>query len=162
LGRIAVPAFFRAEGFDATTILEMFGRTDVEDVEWIAKAGELVLGVTHKDARIRYRSAERRAVIDAKLRMLCPASGNLTVDEHVKWLSGRIVCAASVVGLYFIEAGEDMKKTVRAGAAPVGPVLGFAGSDLDGVYGPKTHNAMLFWGGAGQGQQCCGHDYLNA
>jgi len=63
LGRKAVPEFFRSEGYETTTILELFGRTDVRDVEWIEKAGELGLVVAHKDARIRYRPAERQAVL---------------------------------------------------------------------------------------------------
>ena len=78
-----MPAFFRAEGYETTTIQEMFGRTDIRDVEWIAKAGELGLVVAHKDARIRYRPAERQAVVDAKLRMLCLTSGNMTTQEQV-------------------------------------------------------------------------------
>ena len=83
LGRLAVPAFFRDAGFDTTTIMELFGRTNVPDVEWIGMAGALNMVVAHKDSRIRYRPAERRAVIKAKLRMLCLTSGNLTVAEQV-------------------------------------------------------------------------------
>jgi predicted nuclease of predicted toxin-antitoxin system len=78
-----MPAFFRGEGFETTTILELFGRTDVPDVEWIRKAGELGMVVAHKDARIRYRPVERQAVVDARLRMLCLTSGNLTASEQV-------------------------------------------------------------------------------
>jgi len=84
LGRVAMPAFFREEGFDTTTIMDMFGRTNVKDVEWIAQAGELGLVVAHKDSRIRYRPAERQAVIVAKLRMLCLTSGNMTAEEQVE------------------------------------------------------------------------------
>jgi hypothetical protein len=47
-----VPAFFRNIGFETTTILELFGRADVPDVEWIKIAGERGLVVVHKDARI--------------------------------------------------------------------------------------------------------------
>jgi predicted nuclease of predicted toxin-antitoxin system len=79
-----VPAFFRAAGFETTTIAELFGRTDVPDVEWIRRAGELDMVVAHKDARIRYRPAERQAVISSKLRLLCLTSGNLRADEQVE------------------------------------------------------------------------------
>jgi predicted nuclease of predicted toxin-antitoxin system len=79
-----MPAFFREEGFDTTTIQELFGRTDVTDVEWIKKAGESDMVVAHKDARIRYRPAERKAVIESKLRMLCLTSGNMTTAEQVE------------------------------------------------------------------------------
>ncbi|MDR2372853.1 MAG: hypothetical protein LBD77_01855 [Bifidobacteriaceae bacterium] len=83
LGRVAVPAFFRGEGFETTTILELFGRTNIPDEEWIRRAGALGMVVAHKDARIRYRPAERQAVVDARLRMLCLTSGNLTASEQV-------------------------------------------------------------------------------
>jgi hypothetical protein len=61
----------------------LFGRTDLPDVEWIAKAGELEMVVAHKDYRIRYRPAERQAVVAAALRMICLTSGNLKADEMV-------------------------------------------------------------------------------
>lgn len=84
LGQKAVPTFFREAGFDTTTIQELFGHTKVRDVEWIARAGELNMVVAHKDARIRYRPAERRAVIEAKLRLLCLTSGNMKTEEQVE------------------------------------------------------------------------------
>ena len=84
LGRVAMPAFFRDAGYETTTILEMFGRADVRDVDWIAEAGRLGLVVAHKDARIRYRPAERQAVLSAKLRMLCLTSGNMTAQDQVE------------------------------------------------------------------------------
>jgi hypothetical protein len=40
--------------------------------------------VAHKDSRIRYRPAERQAVIEARLRMLCLVSGNLKAAEQVE------------------------------------------------------------------------------
>ncbi|MCL2783408.1 MAG: hypothetical protein FWD80_05480 [Propionibacteriaceae bacterium] len=85
LGRVAIPAFFRSLGYETTTILEMFGRTDVRDVDWIEEAGRAGLVVAHKDARIRYRPAERQAVLAAKLRMLCLTSGNLTAQDQVEY-----------------------------------------------------------------------------
>jgi predicted nuclease of predicted toxin-antitoxin system len=84
LGSLAVPAFFRQAGFDTTTIAELFGRTDVPDVEWIQQAGKLGMVVVNKDARIRYRPAERQAVIQARLRLLCLTSGNLRTAEQVE------------------------------------------------------------------------------
>jgi len=81
---VAVPAFFRAAGYSTTTIVEMFGRPGVPDVEWIEESGRLGLVVAHKDARIRYRPAGKQAVIAARLRLLCLTSGNLTADEQVQ------------------------------------------------------------------------------
>jgi hypothetical protein len=79
-----VPAFFREAGFDTTTIAELFGTPRVEDVRWIRRAGELDMVVAHKDSRIRYRPAERRAVIETRLRMLCLVSGNMKAAEQVE------------------------------------------------------------------------------
>jgi len=79
-----MPTFFREAGYETTTIQEMFGRTDVRDVDWITEAGKLGLVVAHKDARIRYRPAERQAVLTAQLRMLCLTSGNMTAQEQVE------------------------------------------------------------------------------
>ncbi|MCL2472028.1 MAG: hypothetical protein FWF25_09890 [Propionibacteriaceae bacterium] len=79
-----MPAFFRSAGYQTTTIFELFGRTDVADVEWIGEAGRLDYVVAHKDAKIRYRPAERQAVLSAKLRMLCLASGNMKAEEQVE------------------------------------------------------------------------------
>lgn len=84
LGRKAVPGYFRSAGYETITIVELFGRSDVRDIEWIEKAGELDLVVAHKDTRIRYRPAERRAVLEAKLRMLCLVSGNMQAEEQVE------------------------------------------------------------------------------
>jgi peptidoglycan hydrolase-like protein with peptidoglycan-binding domain len=42
----------------------------------------------------------------------------------------------------------------------------YAGTNPDGIYGPITHNAMLFWSGQGtdykpsQPQYWCAHDYV--
>jgi len=84
LGRIAVPAFFKSEGFEVTTIMELFGHANVPDVEWICRAGELDAVVAHKDKRIRYRPAEQKAVQEARLRMLCLTGGNMTAQDQVE------------------------------------------------------------------------------
>ncbi|MDR1294148.1 MAG: hypothetical protein LBK59_04225 [Bifidobacteriaceae bacterium] len=39
--------------------------------------------VAHKDARIRYRPAERKAVVESGLRMLCLANGNMRAQDQV-------------------------------------------------------------------------------
>jgi len=63
----------------------MFGRTNVPDEQWIKVAGGSGMVVAHKDPHIRRRPAERRAAIDAKLRMLCLTNGNLVTEQQVDY-----------------------------------------------------------------------------
>lgn len=79
-----MPTFFRDRGFDTTTVLEQFGRTDVPDEEWIRWAGEENVVVAHKDSRIRYRPSQIDAVRRYSARMLCLTKGNLMTAEQVE------------------------------------------------------------------------------
>lgn len=49
----------------------------VDDVAWLRLAGERGWPVLMKDERIKYRAAERRALIDHGVRAFCLTSGNL-------------------------------------------------------------------------------------
>jgi predicted nuclease of predicted toxin-antitoxin system len=84
LGCNAMPAFFRNAGFETSTVAELFGRSDVPGVDWIRRAAALDMVVAHKDSKIRYRAAEKQAVVDSGLRMLCLTSGNLKTAEQVQ------------------------------------------------------------------------------
>ena len=50
---------------------------DVTDVDWLAHAGRNGWPVLMKDERIRYRPAEKDAVIAFKVQAFCLTSGNL-------------------------------------------------------------------------------------
>ena len=50
----------------------------VKDEEWLRDAGRQVWVVLMKDDRIRYRQAERDALISSRVRAFSLASGNLT------------------------------------------------------------------------------------
>jgi len=66
LGRVQVPTLLRAAGLHVRTLSEEYGvpaDEDVPDTEWLAHAGQRGWPVLMKDERIRYRSAERGAVL---------------------------------------------------------------------------------------------------
>lgn len=83
LGRIRVPALLRAAGLRLVTLSEHYGVPAdeiVRDEKWLELAGEKGWTVLMKDARIRYRPAEREAVRLHGVRCFCLASQQLTGD----------------------------------------------------------------------------------
>ncbi len=84
LGRRQVPERLRAAGLRLRTLAEVYGipaDEAVADTEWLTRAGQLGWVVLMKDDRIRYRPAERAAVIDHQVRAFCLTSGNLRAAD---------------------------------------------------------------------------------
>jgi len=84
LGAVQVPLLLRDAGWTLTTLVEHYGRpTDesVADVDWLALCGERSWPVLMKDDKIRYRTAEREALVKAGVIAFCLASGNLRSAE---------------------------------------------------------------------------------
>ena len=84
LGRIQVPRLLRAEGLKARTLAEEYGipaDEEVADADWLALAGGNSWPVLMKDERIRYRSAERQALIAFRVQAFCLTNGNLRAAE---------------------------------------------------------------------------------
>jgi hypothetical protein len=80
LGRVQVPTLLRAAGLRVRTLAEEYGMPadeNVTDVDWLAHAGRNGWPVLMKDDRIRYRPAEKAAVITFKVQGFCLTSGNL-------------------------------------------------------------------------------------
>lgn len=80
LGRVRVPALLRESGWALITLSEHYGVPHdeaVDDVAWLLLAGERGWPVLMKDERIKYPTAERRALIDHGVRAFCLTSGNL-------------------------------------------------------------------------------------
>lgn len=80
LGGVTVPRLLREAGWELTTLAENYGKPAdevVPDVDWLALAGQNSWAVLMKDEKIRYRAAERAALVDAGVRAFCLASGNL-------------------------------------------------------------------------------------
>jgi hypothetical protein len=84
LGRRQVPDLLRAAGLRLHTLAEVYGipaDETIADVEWLMRAGGEGWAVLMKDERIRYRPAERAAVVDHSVRAFCLTSGNLRAHE---------------------------------------------------------------------------------
>lgn len=84
LGRRQVPELLRAAGLRLYTLAEVYGvpaDESIADTEWLAHAGQQGWVVLMKDDRIRYRPAERAAVLDHHVRAFCLSSGNLRAAD---------------------------------------------------------------------------------
>ena len=84
LGRRQVPDLLRAAGLRLRALAEVYGipaDETIADVDWLARAGREGWAVLMKDERIRYRPAERAALIDHRVRAFCLTSGNLRAVE---------------------------------------------------------------------------------
>lgn len=80
LGRRQVPALLRDAGLRLHTLAEVYGVPEdeaVADTEWLELAGQRGWPVLMKDERIRYRPAERAAVVAHRVQAFCLTGGNL-------------------------------------------------------------------------------------
>jgi len=83
LGRVRDPSLLRAADWSLVTLSEHYGVPQDEavvDVEWLQLAGLEGWPVLMKDERIKYRTAERHALIAHDVRAFCLTSGNLTAQ----------------------------------------------------------------------------------
>ncbi|MFN8076741.1 MAG: hypothetical protein U0Q15_15160 [Kineosporiaceae bacterium] len=112
LGGRQVPALLKAAGLDVLTLADVYGvpaDEDVADAEWLEKAGRSGWVVLMKDERIRYRTAERAALVDGDVRAFCLTSGNLRAAQMAEAfldnLAGiRKACQESGPFLYAVSA----------------------------------------------------------
>lgn len=84
LGRRQFPELLRAAGLRLRTLAEVYGvpaDETVDDIDWLARAGQEGWAVLMKDERIRYRTAERDALQAHDVRAFCLSSGNLRAAE---------------------------------------------------------------------------------
>jgi len=113
LGRRQVPDLMRAAGLRLQTLAEVYGipaDEDVADVDWLELAGTRGWVVLMKDERIRYRPAERRALIDHEVMAFCLTSGNLRAQQMAElYLSSlraiTAACRRQGPFLYAVSAG---------------------------------------------------------
>jgi hypothetical protein len=122
LGRRQVPDLLRAAGLRLRTLAEVYGipaDETVADVEWLARAGGEEWVVLMKDERIRYRPAERGALVAHGVRAFCLTSGNLRAAEMAQLYiavldklavacaeSGPFLCVVSRSGLRRVDLGS--------------------------------------------------------
>lgn len=114
LGRVRVPRLLRGGGWALTTLAEHYGVPAdelVEDTTWLELAGASGWPVLMKDDRIRYRTAEREALVSAGVIAFCLTSGNLTAER----MAGRFTAhrariwrqaVASGPALFAVSGGE--------------------------------------------------------
>lgn len=79
LGRRQVPALLRGAGLRLHTLAEVYGvpaDEAVADTDWLELAGQCRWPVLMKDERIRYRPAERSAVVAHRVQAFCLTGGN--------------------------------------------------------------------------------------
>lgn len=84
LGRVAVPALLRADGWELVTLAEHYGVPEderVADTQWIQDAAERGWPILMKDKRIRYRRAEIDAVVRHEARCFVITRGDLASAE---------------------------------------------------------------------------------
>jgi len=117
LGRIKVPSLLRAAGLQLVTLAEFYGvpkDETVEDITWLADAGNRGWAVFMKDARIRFNSAEQAAVMAHGVQCFCLARGGIRAEE----MAGRflmnlpaITAACGTPGsfIYAVHAGRIEK-----------------------------------------------------
>ena len=84
LGQAIVPAALRDLGFAVHTELSVFGRVreGVPDSVWLERAAREGWVVFTKDAKIRYRIAERTALTGGGVRAFVLAGGNLSGSDQ--------------------------------------------------------------------------------
>lgn len=83
LGRLRVPTILRDRGWSLVTLSEHYGipaDEGIADVVWLQVAGERGWPVLMKDEHIKYRQAERQALVEHGVRAFCLTSGNLNAQ----------------------------------------------------------------------------------
>jgi hypothetical protein len=118
LGRRQVPDLLRAAGLRLHTLAEIYGipvDETIDDVDWLARAGNEGWAVLMKDERIRYREAERVALINHNVRAFCLTSGNLRAADMAQlYLDGLLKLTAACA-----EPGPFLFVVSRSGIRPV-------------------------------------------
>jgi hypothetical protein len=110
LGRRQVPDLLRAAGLRLRTLAEVYGipaDETIADVDWLTRAGRERWIVLMKDERIRYRPAERAALVNHSVRAFCLTSGNLRAAEMAQLYIAvldklTVACAAPGPFLYVV------------------------------------------------------------
>jgi PIN like domain len=92
LGQTLVPDALRECGFVVHTEVSVFGHVPegVPDSVWLERAGREGWVVFTKDKRIRYRIAERAALVGGSVRAFVLAGGNLSGRDQAAHLVGNV------------------------------------------------------------------------
>jgi PIN like domain len=121
LGRVQVPRLLRAAGIELVTLAEHYGRPQdetVDDPTWITEASERGWILFMKDARIRRRPAEKRAIVESNARCFCLSSGNLGFEAMAERYIGNwsaIVRASADSGPFLYSVRADTVERLSIG-----------------------------------------------
>jgi hypothetical protein len=113
LGRLAVPAGLRNDGWDVVTLAEHYGMPrdeEIADTEWIADAASQGWAILMKDKRIRHRSAEIEAVAKHQAKCFVITRGDLTsADMLGRFIANKqaIFRATATPGPYIYSVQRD-------------------------------------------------------
>ena len=118
LGRHQVPALLRSAGLRLVTLAERYGvpaDESIEDERWIRDAGERGEAVFMKDEQIRYRPAEKMAIVTYSVRAFCLSRRDLTAPAMADLFLGHLdaivrVCRDHQAGVFVVS---------QAGVRPV-------------------------------------------
>lgn len=108
-----MPTLLRAEGLRVHTLAEVYGTPadeGIADVEWLTFAGSRGWPVLMKDERIRYRPAERAAVVAHRVQAFFLTSGNLraaTMASHYLAVMDQISVASHEPGPFLYAVSRD-------------------------------------------------------
>jgi hypothetical protein len=114
-----VPTILRAAGLRLVTLAERYGIPEDEtipDEQWLTDAGSHGEVVFMKDARVRYRLAEKLAVVQSRVRCFCLARQDLPGSEMAeRFLSNldRIVAARRDPGPLMYSVHKDRIERVQ-------------------------------------------------
>jgi PIN like domain len=100
LGRNAVAAALRADGWDVRTLAEVYGAHEetVPDEKRLGRCADEGWIVLTKDKRIRYRPAEIEALRTHRVKAFVLASGNLSADaQSQRFIANRLRIEAACV-----------------------------------------------------------------
>jgi hypothetical protein len=124
LGRRQVPDLLRAAGLRLRTLAEVYGvpaDESITDVDWLARAGRERWIVLMKDERIRYRPAERAALIEHCVKAFCLTSGNLRAAEMAQLyltVLDKLTTACTDTGPFLYVVSRDGLRRVDLDQGP--------------------------------------------
>ena len=114
LGRVQVPSLLRAAGLRIHTLAEVYGvpaDEGITDVEWLRHAGDRAWPVLMKDERIRYRPAERAALVAHAVQAFFLTNGNL----DARTMASRYLAVLDEIATACGEPGPFLCSVSRGG-----------------------------------------------
>lgn len=121
LGTRILPGLLRENGWDITTLSEVFGERPgqaTKDEDWLEFAGSNGFAVLMKDKRIRYRAAETDALLSHGVTAFCLSKAGLDGPTQAHMFlknEARIMSLASQAGpaIYMVSSSGVKRATLQ-------------------------------------------------